>query len=69
MTALLEKHDSHAKLTRRHLRSGLYFAFDPAHVEANPARVFLIYWPEDTTWDDNAVSSVCKNRVTFMRYV
>ncbi len=27
----------------------------------------VIYWPEDTTWDDNCVSSVSKNRVTFMR--
>ncbi len=32
-------------------------------------RYFVIYWPEDTTWDDSAASSVCRNRVTFMRSV
>jgi len=30
-------------------------------------RYYVIYWPEDTTWDDSAASSVCRNRVTFMR--
>ncbi|KAI0246219.1 hypothetical protein BJV78DRAFT_1286673 [Lactifluus subvellereus] len=30
---------------------------------------YVIYWPEDSTWDDSAVSSVCRNRVTFMRYL
>jgi hypothetical protein len=29
----------------------------------------MIYWPEDATWDDSAASSVCRNRVTFMRSV
>jgi hypothetical protein len=32
-------------------------------------RYYVIYWPEDTTWDDSAASSVCRNRVTFMRSV
>ncbi|KAI1789533.1 hypothetical protein LXA43DRAFT_1153915 [Ganoderma leucocontextum] len=31
--------------------------------------MYVIYWPEDTTWNDNCASSVCKNRVTFMRYL
>ena len=30
-------------------------------------QMFVIYWPEDTTWDDDAVSAVRKNRVTFIR--
>ncbi|KAJ7931787.1 hypothetical protein B0H13DRAFT_2227876 [Mycena leptocephala] len=30
---------------------------------------FVIYWPEPSTWNDDAVSSVCRNRVTFMRYL
>ncbi|THG96228.1 hypothetical protein EW026_g5569, partial [Hermanssonia centrifuga] len=30
---------------------------------------YAIYWPEDSTWDDDAVSSVQRNRVTFMRYL
>ncbi len=29
----------------------------------------MIYWPEETTWDDNAASSVRRNRITFMRYL
>ena len=32
-------------------------------------RYYVIYWPEDTTWDDSAASSACRNRVTFMRSV
>ena len=28
---------------------------------------YVIYWPEDSTWDDSAPSSVCQNRVMFMR--
>jgi hypothetical protein len=30
-------------------------------------RHYVIYWPEDSTWDDSAASSVSRNRVTFMR--
>jgi hypothetical protein len=29
---------------------------------------YVLYWPEDTTWNDQAVSTVQRNRVTFMRY-
>ena len=50
-----------------HLRSGIYFVQPPSLSRDDP-RVFVIYWPEDTTWDDDAVSSVKRNRVTFMRY-
>ena len=31
--------------------------------------MYVIYWPEDTTWDDSAIGSVRKNRVTFIRYL
>ena len=31
-------------------------------------RAYVLYWPENTTWDDQAVSTVQRNRVTFMRY-
>ena len=48
------------------LRSGIYFVQPPSPLDDDP-RVFVIYWPEETTWDDNAVSSVKRNRVTFMR--
>jgi len=49
-----------------YLRSGIYFVQPPSSLDDDP-RVFVIYWPEETTWDDNAVSSVKRNRVTFMR--
>jgi len=49
-----------------HLRSGIYFVQPPSPSHNDP-RVFVIYWPEETTWDDDAISSVKRNRVTFMR--
>ncbi|KAJ7722961.1 hypothetical protein B0H16DRAFT_1334407 [Mycena metata] len=51
-----------------HLRSGLYVLRGP---NAGPGcqQIFVIYWPEPTTWDDDAISSVRRNRVTFMRYL
>ena len=50
------------------LSSGLYI------VRANTTnladeRHYVIYWPEETTWNDSATSSVRRNRVTFMRCV
>jgi hypothetical protein len=30
-------------------------------------RHYVIFWPEDSTWDDSAASSVSRNRVTLMR--
>jgi hypothetical protein len=49
------------------LRSGLYIVRSP--VKNGVDQLFVIYWPEDTTWNDNAATSVCRNRVTFMRFV
>ncbi|KIJ06969.1 hypothetical protein PAXINDRAFT_103161 [Paxillus involutus ATCC 200175] len=49
------------------LRSGLYVL---RHLRRpGDEELFVIYWPEDTTWDDSAPSNVCRNRVTFMRYL
>lgn len=48
------------------LASGLYIFEVPSEVEEGK-RFYVVYWPEDTTWDDNATSSVAKNRVTFIR--
>lgn len=45
------------------LRSGLYFLRSQIDLV-----IYVIYWPQDTTWDDCAISSVARNRVTFMRY-
>ena len=48
------------------LRSGLYF-LNACHVQ--PGLAYIIFWPEDTTWDDNASSVVGRNRATFIRHV
>lgn len=48
------------------LRSGLYIVRAVCEATADQ-QLFLIYWPEDSTWDDSAPSSVRRNRVTFMR--
>ncbi|KAJ6519102.1 hypothetical protein C8R45DRAFT_950246 [Mycena sanguinolenta] len=50
------------------LQSGLYF-LRSSPLESTKEQIFVIYWPEDTTWDDNATSSVSRNRETFMRYL
>ncbi|KAH9171607.1 hypothetical protein EDB89DRAFT_1906886 [Lactarius sanguifluus] len=49
------------------LRSGLYIIRTfPSTAEE---RTYVLYWPEDTTWDDDAISTVQCNRVMFMRYL
>ncbi|KAI1789535.1 hypothetical protein LXA43DRAFT_892776, partial [Ganoderma leucocontextum] len=62
--AMLQPMDSSADPTRPSLRSGMYI-----HLRGGQDVMHVIYWPEDATWDDNCVSSVSKNRVTFMRYL
>ncbi|KAI9437934.1 hypothetical protein BJY52DRAFT_1381767 [Lactarius psammicola] len=49
------------------LRSGLYII--RTFISRAEEQTYVLYWPEDTTWDDNAVSTVQRNRVTFMRYL
>jgi hypothetical protein len=49
------------------LRSGLYL-LRSFGLEPGKEQIFVIYWPEDTTWDDNASSSISRNRETFMRF-
>ncbi|KAF8607199.1 hypothetical protein BDV93DRAFT_591195 [Ceratobasidium sp. AG-I] len=51
------------------LRTGLYLIL-PLGNETRASHVhqaYLLYWPEESTWDDRAISSVRRNRVTFMR--
>ncbi|KAJ7583113.1 hypothetical protein C8J56DRAFT_202132 [Mycena floridula] len=52
------------------LRSGLYLVratnLPPGE---DPEQIYAVYWPEDTTWNDDAIDSVRRNRVTFMRYL
>ncbi|KAH9029442.1 hypothetical protein EDB85DRAFT_1532125 [Lactarius pseudohatsudake] len=49
------------------LRSGLYIV--RSSVSTSEEQAYVVYWPEDTTWDDHAASPVQRNRVTFMRYL
>ncbi|KIO19084.1 hypothetical protein M407DRAFT_44020, partial [Tulasnella calospora MUT 4182] len=58
--------------TRPVLRSGIYLLDPPnsqPEIESEPPTRYVIYWPENTTWDESSSSSVRKNRVTFMRYL
>ena len=48
------------------LRSGLYIL--RSFVSTVEERAYVLYWPEATTWDDQAISTVRRNRVMFMRY-
>ncbi|EMD40863.1 hypothetical protein CERSUDRAFT_121499 [Gelatoporia subvermispora B] len=50
------------------LRSGLY-VLRPSTPPEDCEKLYVIYWPEDTTWSSTSLSSVRKNRVTFMRYL
>ena len=54
--------------SRPALLTGLYVLV-AGQVDPTQERHYVIYWPEDSTWDDSAASSVCRNRVTFMRWV
>ncbi|QRV84787.1 hypothetical protein RhiJN_12803 [Ceratobasidium sp. AG-Ba] len=54
------------------LRSGLYLVLplkNENFQDDRTLRAYIVYWPEDTTWDDKAITSVRRNRVTFMRYL
>jgi hypothetical protein len=64
---LLRPQEVAAEVGEPCLRSGIYVLngwCDPAEF---PEKVYVIYWPETTTWDDNATSTVSRNRVTFLR--
>lgn len=54
--------------SRPALLSGLYVLV-AGQADLTQERHYVIYWPEDSTWDDSAASSVCRNRVTFIRWV
>jgi hypothetical protein len=47
------------------LRSGIYIVLP--RISASPHQAFVLYWPEDSTWNDDAAAPVRRNRVTFMR--
>ena len=48
------------------IRSGLYIV--RSFVSTSEEQAYVVYWPEETSWEDHAASSVQRNRVTFMRY-
>ena len=48
------------------LRSGLYIV--RSFVSTSEEQVYVVYWPEDTTWDDHTASPIQRTRETFMRY-
>ncbi|KAH8993667.1 hypothetical protein EDB83DRAFT_2304539 [Lactarius deliciosus] len=60
---------SHVGGSQRKLTSGLYIVMATAGANPKDERHYIIYWPEDSTWNDSAPPSVCRNRVTFMRYL
>ncbi|KAI5998961.1 hypothetical protein F5J12DRAFT_286001 [Pisolithus orientalis] len=54
--------------TKPTLRSGLYL-LRPTEPYGQTEQIFVVYWPQENTWDDSAASQVRRNRVTFMRYL
>jgi len=48
------------------LRPGLYLL---RLSNLQPNLIYIIFWPEESTWDDNASGVVSRNRTTFMRCV
>ncbi|KAG9308630.1 hypothetical protein JVU11DRAFT_11581 [Chiua virens] len=50
------------------LRSGLYICRVPKSA-GGVERMYVIHWPEESTWDDDASPPVRRNRVTFLRYL
>ncbi|KAG8900599.1 hypothetical protein FRB99_005954 [Tulasnella sp. 403] len=55
------------------LPSGIYALIPPNSrhdgLSNDQPAIYIVYWPEETTWDDDAIGTVRKNRVTFMRYL
>ncbi|QRV98719.1 cytochrome P450 family protein [Ceratobasidium sp. AG-Ba] len=71
--ALLYNQCSSANQHISRLPSGLYLILQPDHIkpESSWCRLaYIVYWPEESTWDDQAASSSVRlNRATFMRYL
>ncbi|KAG2116832.1 hypothetical protein DEU56DRAFT_984881 [Suillus clintonianus] len=68
IAAQLVANHSDSSVSKPSLRSGLYVVRTNGEAPSGE-QLFIIYWPEDATWDDSAPSSVKRNRVTFMRYL
>ncbi|TDL23181.1 hypothetical protein BD410DRAFT_839090 [Rickenella mellea] len=65
---LLACRDVSSSVSKPDLRPGLYALLSPKRhgVDRN---LYIIFWPEETTWNDDAISTVARNRVTFLRYL
>lgn len=61
---LLTSKDEVTDAAQKVLRSGLYLIRT-----TGSDLVYVLYWPQDTTWNDSAITSVARNRETFMRHV
>lgn len=48
----------------RALRAGLYLVRD-----LRKDLVYVVFWPQDATWNDNATETIVRNRYTFIRSV
>ncbi|KIK47713.1 hypothetical protein CY34DRAFT_8765 [Suillus luteus UH-Slu-Lm8-n1] len=68
VAAQLVADHSDSKFSTPSLRSGLYVVRTNCEATSDE-QLFVVYWPEDGTWDDAAPSSMKRNRVTFMRYL
>lgn len=64
---LLAPQDESSGISKAVLRPGLY-VLPVTQSSTSERRIYVIFWPEETTWDDNAISTVKRNRVTFIRY-
>ncbi|KAF8317563.1 hypothetical protein DL93DRAFT_2095570 [Clavulina sp. PMI_390] len=51
------------------LQTGIYFLLDLDQPDSKRRKGHVIYWPEHTTWDDNAPQTIKHSRVIFMRYL
>ncbi|KAG8690805.1 hypothetical protein FRC11_009018, partial [Ceratobasidium sp. 423] len=55
------------------LRSGLYLTMSRDSMSQGSSKTgYIFYWPEESTWDDQAASlsgTIRRNRETFMRYL
>ncbi|KAG1809706.1 uncharacterized protein BJ212DRAFT_1448752 [Suillus subaureus] len=68
VAAQLVADHSETSVSTPSLRSGLYIVRTNCEATSDE-QLFIVYWPEDGTWDDAAPSSMKRNRVTFMRYL
>ncbi|KAG8904121.1 hypothetical protein FRB99_002205 [Tulasnella sp. 403] len=52
------------------IRPGLYFFVPSGTIDTSvPVTCYIIFWPEDMTWHDDAPDRTRRNRITFMRYL